>query len=318
MPNVFLKAEKIVNAGLGLLEREIVLPGLVWRNAGGSFVGAAGDTITIRVPARTTARTRTLRGARGAASEGTGIITMDTLTETGIDVVLDEDIYNAIPITDEEMTLDITSFATQILAPQVRAVAEGLENKVADEMVNATYINTVTMTAYDPDTGTGGAYTAAIKARRFLNDANVPMNDRIVVMGSGMEETFLNDAHLHVFDQSGSDSALRDASIGRIGGFNQVVVSNALPADFCVAYHRTAFVLSLQAPIVPQGVPFGQSESYQGLAMRYLRDYDFRNVQDRSLVDVYAGTNIVADGPDSADAGTELDFVRAVKILPAA
>jgi hypothetical protein len=30
--------------------------------------------------------------------------------------------------------------------------------------------------------------------------------------------------------------------------------------------------------------------------MRWLRDYDFRNVQDRSLVDVFIGTSSVVDG----------------------
>jgi hypothetical protein len=52
----------------------------------------------------------------------------------------------------------------------------------------------------------------------------------------------------------------------------------------------------MKAPVVPDGASFGSSQSAFGLAMRWIRDYDFRNVQDRSLVDVYAGTNHVADG----------------------
>ncbi|HYF74058.1 MAG TPA: hypothetical protein VD864_14605, partial [Nocardioides sp.] len=112
MANSFIKPERIAAQALGLLEREIVLPALMWRNAGGDFAGAAGDTITIRVPARTTARTRVLRGARAyntsvTSADGTtdtnvagaGIITMDELTETSVDVTLDTDVYNAIPIT---------------------------------------------------------------------------------------------------------------------------------------------------------------------------------------------------------------------------
>ena len=307
MANSYLKAEKIAAAALGLLQREIVLPGLVWHNAGGSFQGAAGDTITIRVPARTIARSRTLRGARGLASEGTGIIQMDELTEHSVDVTLDEAIYSAIATTDEELTLDINDFAAQILAPQVRAVAEGLENKVADEMVNApwTAANTVAIphsklpNGTDPDTANWDVFRGLVSVRKKMNMANLPQNDRIVVVGPGMEEAFLNDPHLNRFDASGDSgpgSALRDATLGRIAGFNQVVVSNALPADIGFAFHRTAFVLSLQAPAMPSGVPFGTSQAYQGLAMRYIRDYDFRNVQDRGMVDVYAGTNSVVDG----------------------
>lgn len=290
MANSFIKANKIAPTALGLLEREIILPALVWRDAGGSFVGAAGDTISIRVPARTTARTRTLRGTRGTASEGEGIIQMDSLTEHKVDVTLDEDIYNAVPITDEELTLDISDFGAQILAPQVRAVAEGLENKLAATMLDATYKTSIPLSP-------AAVYDGMVDARKALNVANVPMNDRIVVLGAGMEAMFLKDDHLNKVDQSGSDSALRDATIGRIAGFGLVVVSNALPEDVGFAFHRTAYVLSMQAPAVPSGATDGASTTYQGLAMRVLRDYDLRNLQDRQVVDVYAGTNIVADGP---------------------
>jgi P22 coat protein - gene protein 5 len=284
-----LKGEKIARAALGLLQREIILPALVWRDAGGSFVGAAGDTITIRVPARTTARTRPLRETRPTASEGEGIITMDTLTETSIDVTLDEAVYSAVPITDEELTLDITDFGAQILGPQVRAIAEGLENKVAAEMLAANYATTLTLDATDP-------YKTLVDARVQMNRDNIPMNGRTAVVGADMEGTFLKSEHLSHADKAGDNSALRDAEIGRVAGFGPIYVSNALPPDVGFVFHRTAYVLSLQAPAIPQGASFGSSQSFQNMALRVIRDYDFRNVQDRHLVDVYAGTNTVIDG----------------------
>lgn len=289
MVNVYLKADKIAAAALGLLEREIILPSLVWRDAGGDFAGAGGDTISIRVPARTQARTRVLRGTRPTASEGEGIISMDNLTETKVDVTLDEAIYNAIPITDEELALDISNFGQQILAPQVRAVAEGLENKLAAEMTGATYATTLALDTADP-------YKTLVDARVVMNKNNIPMSERTCVVGADMEGVFLKSDHISMVDKSGSDSALRDAVIGRVAGFGNIYVSNALPADVGFCFHRTAYVLSMRAPSVPDGASFGNSQSFAGLAMRWLRDYDFRNVQDRSLVDVYAGTNHIADG----------------------
>lgn len=289
MANTFLKSEKIARAALGLLQREIVLPALVWRDAGGSFVGAAGDSVTIRVPARTTARTRPLRGARPTASEGEGIITMDTLTETSVDVTLDEAIYSAVPITDEELTLDISDFGAQILGPQVRAVAEGLENKLAATMVGANYATTLTLDATDP-------YKTLVDARVQMNKDNIPMNGRTAVVGADLEGKFLKSEHLSMADKAGDNSALRDAAIGRVAGFGPIYVSNALPPDVGFVFHRTAYVLSLQAPAIPAGASFGSSQSFQNVALRIIRDYDFRNVQDRHLVDVYSGTNIVADG----------------------
>lgn len=316
MPNSFIKAERIAAQALGLLEREIVIPSLVWRNAGGDFAGAAGDTITIRVPARTTARTRVLRGARPAdgSSEGTGIITMDVLTETSVDVTLDTDVYSAVPITDEELTLDISDFGAQIAEPQVRAIAEGIENATVAEMTGA---------PFHPDhrlsvaSATAEPYDALVDARVLLNKANVPMNDRALVVGSDWEGFILKSDELHQVDKAGSDSALRDATLGRIAGFN-AVVSNALPSDIAIAFHRTAFILGMRAPAIPTGATFGASRSAFGLSMRWIRDYDFRNVQDRSLFDTYIGTNHVADGPlADLDADTQVDdptVVRAVRL----
>ena len=310
MANTFLKADKIAATALGVLEREIVLPALVWRNAGGNFQGAFGDTISLRVPARTTARSRQLRGARptegdNPANAPAGIITMDSLTETKVDVTLDEEVYNAIPITDEELTLDIVDFGPQVLQPQVRAVAEGLENKLAEEMTGASYATVLTLEEdQDP-------YEVFIDARKALNVANVPMNDRIAVVGAELEARILKSEHLSHADKSGDNTALRDAEIGRYAGLPRIYTSNALPEDVGFVFHRTAYVMSLQAPVVPAGVTYGSSQSFESLAMRWIRDYDFRNVQDRSLVGTYVGTNIVADGPEVEGDPT---FVRAVKI----
>jgi hypothetical protein len=296
MANTFIKATRIASAALGLLEREIVLPGLVWRDAGGDFRGAGGDTISIRVPARTQARTRALRGARPSTSEGAGIITMDDLTETKVDVTLDTDVYSAVPVTDEELTLDLSDFGAQILEPQVRAVAEGVENAVAAEMTGATYATNLTVDTADPFKTFVDAYTA-------LNKQNIPREGRAVVVGADIENLILKSDHLSRVDQSGSDAALRRAEMGRLAGF-PIYVSNAIPANMGFAFHRTAYVLGMRAPMVPDGASFGSAQVYGNLAMRWIRDYDFRNVQDRSLVDCYIGTNIVADGANEAQTVT--------------
>jgi hypothetical protein len=294
--NVFVKATRVVSAALGLLEREIVLPGLVWRDAGGDFAGAAGDTITLKVPARTQARTRALRGVRPTTSEGAGIITMDELTETSVDVTLDTDVYSAVPITDENLTLDIADFGTQILEPQIRGVAEGIENAVAAEMTGATYAVNLTFDGTDP-------YKTFVDAHVALNKVNVPRTERFVVAGADVEALVLKSDHLSRVDQSGSDAALRRAEIGRMANF-PIYVSNALPANLAFAFHRTAYVLGMRAPVIPAGATFGASQSAFGLSMRWLRDYDFRNVQDRSLVDTYIGTSIVADGANEVQTVT--------------
>lgn len=294
MANTFIKPTVIVRAALGLLQRQIVLPALVWTDAFHDFSGAYNDTISIRVPGRLTARTRDLRGTGGART-----ITLDNLTETKVDVTLDTDIYSAVPVTDEELTLDIVNFGAQVLAPQVRAVAEGLENGLVTEMQQATYETTVNFDNADP-------YGSIVDARKALNDADVPFAGRALVVGSAIEAAILKDDHFSRYDAAAAAgvTALTEAKLGRIAGFD-VYTSNALNEDEAFAFHMTAFVLASRAPVVPDGATFGQSESYQGLAMRWLRDYDFSNVQDRSLVDAFTGTAHVED--DGA-------FVRAVRL----
>lgn len=279
MANEFIKAEKVVSAALGVLEREIVLPGLVWRDAGGDFKGVKNDTISLRVPAYTTARTRTLRA-------GTPV-TIDDLDETKVDVTLDTDVYKAIGISDEEMTLDITDFGLQVLNPAMGAVARKVEDTLASELEGADYEVEIDLDEDDP-------YLGLVDARIALNKASVPAGNRFLAVGSSVEAAILKSDRLSKFDQSGSDSALREAMIGRIAGFTAVSVPGLDP-DMAVAAHKTAFVLSMQAPVVPQGATWGATQTFNGFAMRALKDYDFTNTRDRLLTDVFVGTNTVKD-----------------------
>lgn len=297
MPNTILKPTVIVATALGLLQRQIVLPGLVWTDAQGNSPLGANDTFSIRVPATLAARRRSLRGTGGART-----ITMDTITESKVDVTLTEDIYQAVPITDEELTLDIVDFGLQILTPQIRAVAEGLENDLALLMQGATYAHSVI--TVDP----AATYSAIVDARKALNDSNVPMAGRAIVVGSGIEAAILKDPQFSYADRAGDSTALRDAKIGTVAGFD-VYTSNALGSDEGYAFHKTAYVMAMRAPVVPQGATFGQSQSFQGLAMRWLKDYDFQNVQDRSLVDTFSGYAVVPDIVNGSPS-----FVRSVKL----
>ena len=236
-------------------------------------------------------------------------IVTDDLTETKVDVSLDTHVYHAVAVTDEELTLDIADFGAQVLTPQVRAVAEDIEDQVAAEMTAATYPTTLTLDTAKPE-------DTLVDARAALNKANVPHGDRFAVLGADMESVFLKSEALKRVDASGSDSALRQAEIGPLRGFT-IFSSNAIPANQGYAFHRTGYVLSLRAPRVPDGATFGRSESHAAMAMRWLRDYDAAYLRDRSVVSVFTGTNIVADGPDGPDPGTAPDFVRAVKLVMA-
>jgi hypothetical protein len=325
MAGTYLKATQIARMTVGLLYRDLVVARTVWTDAiaPGEFTGALNDTVTMRVPARRTARKRTLRA-------GTAIVN-DTSKEFGVPVQLTTDVYNGAPITDEELTLDITDFGTQILQPQTRAVAEGLEAEIVDEIENATYATTIDAddAEFDDDLGNTDWYKVAVRARRELNEQNVPPTERYWLVGSAIEEKLLTSDRLVTVQQLGPEAAatFHNASIGMIAGF-VVIPTTEIDEDASYAYHRSAFVLATRAPIVPRGVAFGTTQQLGGngglgdtgfvggVSARWIMDYDYTNTTDRSLVNAWAGTATVVDPIDitGADSGGNKHLIRAVAI----
>ena len=300
-----LKAEQIARAALALLQREIVLPGLVTRNSV-DFRFAKNDTVSIRVPSLPgTARTMALR-----ATGSDRLRVLDDLTETKVDLVLDTDIYKGVAVTDEVLTLDLVDFTEQITTPLIRAVVEGLENRVATTLSGATYATGHSLTATLAD----DPYDILINARTVLGKKNVPVEGRVVVVGADAENWILKSDHLNQFEQSGSDNALRNAQIGRLAG-NTIVTSLAIPANHIYVFHKSAFVLSTLAPAIPASQDFGAVVSGSGLSLRFLRQYDIMNVQDRAIVDVFAGTGVTLDDLDNDPSTATKGLVRAVKIV---
>ncbi len=297
MANSFQKATKIVSTALGLLERDIVLPQTVWRYGLADFRGAYNDTINLRVPAIATADDRTLRSG--------AVLTAHDLTESSIPVVLDKHPNSLVNLPDEELTLDIESLVDQVISRQVRAVAEKLEGYIAAALLAGDYKvgHTIEFNTADP-------YASLVYARRLLNAANVPMGDRFVVMGSTIEAEFLNDDRVQAANTFGTDSGFREATIGRMFGFT-VLSSNAIGANEAYAYHRSAVAFGNVAPAVARGVTWGQTASFEGLALRVAQDYDPTYARDRILVDSYAGVSMVEEAA-SGKVERAVKFVNAL------
>lgn len=314
MANAFLKAEKIISQGLGLLQRELVLPRLVVRYGRSDFAGAKNDTINVRIPSL-------LKGRDYEWRTRTSPITVDDLEEFKVDVELNKHPYSAVGVTDEELTLDITSWGEQVARPQIRAVAERLEAYIAEAMeVDAVYAHEVEYVAGDPENPNDTSFRRAlVEARKRLNQENVPAAGRIVVLGANVEEAALNSPHLIKANEAGDESALREAVIGRLAGFTVVGNVNGVDPDFAVAMHPTAFALGNVAPVVPDGAKAGGTLEFEGLAMRWIRDYDSDFLRDRSVYSAFAGAASVEDGRDLDEASSAFgeltgENVRAVKL----
>lgn len=297
MANAFQKPAVIITTVLGMLQQDLVLPSLVWKDGLGDFSGKYNDTITIRIPVPTIAHTRKLR-ATGADR----LVVASDLTETTVDVKLTDVVYNAINLTDEERELDLRSFGTDVLPRQVRAVSEKLEYGVSTLIQRAPYqfINSI---AED------GMWSGVVHTRRQLNDAKVPRDGRILIAGSAIEEALLNDERFIRYDSAGQDAVnrLQTATIGRFAG-HDVVVVDTIPAGDAYLYHPTAFVMVTRAPGKPMLSPVAVSTvgSENGVQLRWMGDYDSSVTTERSIVDTWCGFKAVSD--------PEPGFVRAARI----
>lgn len=282
MPNIFVKAERVVAAALGLLEREVVLPARVTRLAEADFVGARDDTVNLRVGAYATARTRALRS--GASR------TRDELTERTVPVKLSTDIYKDIRLTDENLTLDIRNFEEQVLQPAAAAIARKIEEELVATITGASYAKSIAF-AY----ASGNAWKDLIvKARELLNKHRVPSGGRVLAVGSGIETAMLNTDLFVQAQQSGTTSALEEATIGRKAGF-EIISVPALGPDEAYAFHPTAFGLAQMAPVVPAGAPWGATRAFGGFALRAVQVLDPNSIEDILALDAYLGTAAVKD-----------------------
>lgn len=278
MANVTIKAEHVVDAAELSLSREIVLPKLCWTDlTREDFVGAKDDTVTLRLPAIASATTRALRS--------TADVTFSELTEYAIDVTLTDDVSVDLKASLVEQTLDLIPFSQRFVVPATKAQALGVENVIAAEFDAAIPLDTVTWT------GAAGTLKAAlIEASKVLNVGNVPRTNRTCLVGSNSYAEFLDYASTvtGMVSSTIADTAVQEATIGRLFGFN-VVTSNAIDPDAVYAFNPYAIAYIGIAPVIPAGAVDGAQGSTDGIGFSIIQDYDPVKRSDRLSVQTYVG-----------------------------
>jgi hypothetical protein len=298
MPNSFVVPEQVAATAVAMLRDDLKIARTVSRKFEANFGGGKGSVVNVRVPA-------TLKARRRALDAGTAIV-LDNVTEDTIAVSLDHMAYSAVPVTDEELTLRIEDFAKQILAPQVVAIAEDVENVVVETLQGVAEDTTLAYDAAKPS-------STFVQARKQLRDLGVPFQGLYAAVGTGVYAELLEAGELKDASQSGSTAALRDAEVGRVRGFD-TFEDNRLADDEIVFYHGDAVALAIIAPVVPGGVAFGQSLSAEGFACRWIKDYDSSLLQDRSILSTFVGCSTIGMKHRAAD-GTVSDVLPIIRVL---
>lgn len=277
----FLTSDVIANAAaLVLAERSLYAP-LVYRDFDENFRGAQGDTITVRKPAKFTAKT--FNRAVG--------IELQTGAETGTPVRLDTLLDVSFAVTTEQRTLDIEDFTAQLLAPAMAAIAEGVDNAVL--ALRADVTQTVGVAGAEPANP-----RAWFTARRILNQQKAPLNNRIALLGPELEESYLNMENFRFADHAGTTEALREAVLGRVAGFESYsspAISReplAPNAEESLFFQRNAFALVTRTLELPRDMDAAVRD-LDGIGVRVVQGYDITKKQHIVSVDCLIGTKTI-------------------------
>lgn len=276
MANTFYNAEQVAKVAVALAVEDSYLGALVSRNFEGDLLGGGGKgrTVNVRIPAALIARSRGI-------DDTTSSIVLDSLTESTVPVTLGEHLYNAVGLSEGDLSLNLENFSAQVLAPQVAAVVDKIENEVAAALQGITLDTSIAWDVNKP-------VNTFTQIRKVLRQRGVPTTGLNVVVGTNVYAALLDANAITDASQSGSTAALRDANVGQVRGFT-VAESTRVDDDEIIAFHRDAFTLAVRAPVVPAGAAFGQTVSSNGYSLRYLRDYDVMHTMDRSMVSTFAG-----------------------------
>lgn len=297
MANTLLTTSAIAKQALASLYESTFLGPLVHTDYGSELATKKqGDTINIRKPATFTAQ---------VFNRANGIQLQDA-TEGSVPVVLDKIADVSFAVTDEDMTLKIEDFDTQLLGPALEAIAQHVDTAVLSlrsgvTQVAGTHANAAADNQewFDPE--------VLIEAGRLLDLKSVPLQDRYAVVGPTTKAKWLNTELLKHADKSGSTEALRAGSIGKdLFGFEAyktglVGQPPASPTtgqpttEIGLAFHRSALALASAPLEVPTAANAGQVsvETYKGLSVRVAYGWDQKYKQSVVSVDFLYGVKLL-------------------------
>lgn len=287
-----VKPTEIAALAVGMIEQELTIPNLFQKEGVDDFKGKENDTYNVKVEGTLPFHDYEFRsGSKNSSTPGVRQkIEFDLYEERTYPVSFQGRVYNGVAVTDEQADFDLDRWG-KFLSPQVKAIARGLQRRAVTKLVNQEYAVTIGDAA-------SNLRGSLLEARRVLNKLNVPTTGRYLVVGTDVESMLLSDENLALaaaVAPARAESALAEASIGRIFGFN-VIVDQTIPADEAFAFADNGFIFLNAAPSIPSSKSGdGATASFEGVTVRWLQDYDNDHFVDRSVMDTYTGFSEVKD-----------------------
>lgn len=279
----YIKPEKFLAPLIGSLNRDTMFPQAFTRYNGNGFRGAEGDRVTWKTKSIATSKEYEFRTR-------TQEIAWDKIARTSVGIELDTHLTSLLPITDEENLLDLQSYMAEIGMPQAEAIAERAELKIKAALAAAPF-KVTNLDAAEAD----NVLAWALEVKAGLDKQGTPRTQRRLLLGSNPFNWIMQSDQLLKYDTSQALTAFRNATVGRIAGFDIVDGGQMLGENEIYAVHPTALVVANLAPLVPSGASWGGRMASDGWSMRVVRDFDLRMGLDGSLLSTFLGVSSVND-----------------------
>jgi len=204
--------EQWANEGLAILEENMVIANLVHRDFE-SEVRSYGDVVNTRKPGTFRIRRK---------KDGTALTQQDA-NATNVRVPLDQWIYNSFVIKDGEASKSFQDLVDIYLRPGMQTIARAVDRAVLGQ-AHKFLANKV---------GRLGNLTSAnskdflLEAREKMNVNKAPADGRNLVLAATAETALLkNELFLKANERGDGGTALQNATLGRILGFNTYMDQN--------------------------------------------------------------------------------------------
>ena len=285
MAHTLFTPEQAAASTLAALRGLSVLPRTVRQDFSTEFVAGKGQTINVLGPV-TAGEAHVYTKAKRDARED---IEFNDLTQTWVPVKLEDQVYNATRLPDDWATFTLSSLEQQVLIPQAESVVDKLSAPLTT-LISATAAASPAV----PDLAADGSNLFVVLAalRKVLNARHVPTQDRTLSVGPGVAAAMLQNDTIVKANESGTTDALREATIGRLFGF-EIVEAVDLAEDFMAAYHRDAFAFVTRPSRVPEGVAHGAAVAQDGFSLRHIMHYNPIKLEDQSIVDAFHGAAVL-------------------------
>ena len=214
--------------------RDTVLVGMANRDYEKAFTAGS----KIHIPGIVDVKVKDYKTGAVTASGGAKVprtTVPDAVESTGIEIVIDQEKSFDFLVDDID-----AAQANQSLDAYTKSAAAALVEDAETFLTAMLTSKGTAVTGIANPTDWASAYAAILKLRGKLSAEKVPAMDRVLLINAAFEEFLLSDgSKLTSFDKSNMTDGLREATIGRLLGFDVVTspwLDNTKP--MAVAFHK--------------------------------------------------------------------------------